>query len=100
MDKLKSEYNKAISDISKIFYSDKSLSSIFYDIDKFLINNTNQEEQQMKNLSELTKEELEQRRVDMDLFALLFPIFDRMSRIGKVTTIDTLIMYLDLEKEE
>ena len=54
----------------------------------------------MKNLSELTKEELNQRRVDMDLFALLFPIFDRMSRIGQETTLDTLLMYLELEKEE
>ena len=54
----------------------------------------------MKKLIELRKEELEQRRVDMDLFGLLFPIFDSMSRIGKVTTIDTLLMYLDLEKEE
>ena len=48
----------------------------------------------------LTKEKLEQRKVDMELFAVLFPIFDSMSRIGKVTTIDTLLMYLDLEKEE
>ena len=54
----------------------------------------------MKNLSELTKEELEQRRLDKDLFSLLFPIFDRMSRIGQETTLDTLLMYLDLEKEE
>ena len=54
----------------------------------------------MKNLSELTKEELEQRRVDRELFGLLFILFDSMSRIGKVTTIDTLLMYLDLEKEE
>lgn len=54
----------------------------------------------MKNLSELTKEELEQRRADRELFGLLFILFDSMSRIGKVTTIDTLLMYLDLEKEE
>ena len=54
----------------------------------------------MKKLIELTKEELEQRRLDMDLFGLLFPIFDRMSRIGQETTLDTLLMYLDLEKEE
>lgn len=49
----------------------------------------------MKNLSELTKEE-----IDRELFGLLFILFDSMSRIGKVTTIDTLLMYLDLEKEE
>ena len=48
----------------------------------------------------LTKEELEQRKVDRELFGLLFLIFESMSRIGKVTTIDTLLMYLDLEKEE
>ena len=54
----------------------------------------------MEKLLKLTKEELEQRKVDRDLFGLLFLIFDSMSRIGKVTTIDTLLMYLDLEKEE
>ncbi len=54
----------------------------------------------MEKFIELAKEELEQRRVDMDLFGLLFPIFDRMSRIGQETTIDTLLMYLDLEKEK
>ena len=54
----------------------------------------------MEKLSELTKEELEQRKVDRELFGLLFILFDSMSRIGKVTTIDTLLMYLDLEKEE
>ena len=54
----------------------------------------------MEKLLKLTKEELEQRKVDRDLFGLLFPIFDSMSRIGKVTTIDTLLLYLDLEKEE
>ena len=48
----------------------------------------------------LTKEELEQRKVDRELFGLLFILFDSMSRIGKVTTIDTLLMSLDLEKEE
>ena len=54
----------------------------------------------MKKLIELPKEKLEQRRVDMDLFGLLFPIFDRMSRIGQETALDTLLMYLDLEEEE
>ena len=54
----------------------------------------------MKKLIEQTKEELEQRRADRELFGLLFILFDSMSRIGKVTTIDTLLMYLDLEKEE
>ena len=49
---------------------------------------------------ELAKEELEQRKVDRDLFGLLFSIFDSMSRIGQETTIDTLLMYLGLEKEE
>lgn len=54
----------------------------------------------MEKLLKLSEEELEQRRVDRDLFGLLFPIFDSMSRIGQVTTIDTLLMYLGLEKEE
>ena len=54
----------------------------------------------MKNLSELTKEEIEQRKVDRELFGLLFILFDSMSRIGQVTTIDTLLLCLDLEKEE
>ena len=54
----------------------------------------------MEKLLKLSKEELEQRRIDMDLFGLLFPLFDCMSRIGQETTIDTLLMYLDLEKED
>ena len=54
----------------------------------------------MKKLLKLRKEELEQRRADNELFGLLFPLFDCMSRIGQETTIDTLLMYLDLEKEE
>ena len=94
MDKFKSGYNKAISDISKIFYSDKSLSSIFYDIDKFLIKNTTKEEQQMKNLFELTKEEKEQMRMDKDLFIKLLPIFENMSNRGKEVTIETLLISL------
>ena len=54
----------------------------------------------MEKLLKISKEELEQRKVDRDLFGLLFPIFDSMSRIGQVTTLDTLLIYLDLEKEE
>ena len=52
----------------------------------------------MEKSLKLTKEELEQRKVDRDLFGLLFLIFDSMSRRGQVTTLDTLSMYL--EKEE
>ena len=52
----------------------------------------------MEKLLKLTKEE--QRKVDKELFGLLFILFDSMSRIGKVTTIDTLLMYLDLELEK
>ena len=54
----------------------------------------------MEKLLKLAKEELEQRKVDRDLFGLLLPIFDSMSRIGQVTTVNTLLMYLDLEEEE
>ena len=54
----------------------------------------------MEKLFELTKKELEQQRVDRELFKSLFPIFDSMSRIGQLTTLDTLIMYLDLELEK
>ena len=60
-------------------------------------------ENQLEKLLELANLELakeEQRKIDRDLFGLLFPIFDSMSRIGQVTTLDTLLMYLDLEKEE
>ena len=58
----------------------------------------------MKKFIEIPKAEIrnyleEQRKVDMHLFDLLFPIFNSMSRIGQVTTLDTLSMYLDLEKE-
>ena len=52
----------------------------------------------MEKLSKLTKEE--QRKVDRELFGLLFSLFDCMSIIGKITTLDTLSIYLDLEKEE
>ena len=52
----------------------------------------------MEKLLKLTKEE--QRKVDRELFGLLFILFDSMSKVGKLTTIDTLLMYLDLEKEE
>ena len=54
----------------------------------------------MEKIIELTKEELEQRKVDRDLFGLLLLIFDSMSQRGKHVTLDTLLMYLDLEKEE
>ena len=54
----------------------------------------------MEKLLKLTKEEQEQIKVDIDLFDSLFLIFDSMSRIGQVTTVDTLLMYLDLEEEE
>ena len=50
---------------------------------------------------ELTSEEIEIiKDIDKQLFKQLFPLFDCMPRIGQVTTIDTLLMYLDLEKEE
>ena len=49
---------------------------------------------------EMSNEELEQWEIDTKLFMSLFPLFDCMSRIGQETTIDTLLMYLDLEKEE
>ena len=52
----------------------------------------------MEKLLELAKEELGQRKVDRDLFGLLFPIFDSMSRIGQVTTVNTLLMYLEEEE--
>ena len=54
----------------------------------------------MEKLLKLTKEELEQIKVDRDLFGLLFLIFDSMSRRGQVTTIDTLSMYLNSVEEE
>ena len=53
----------------------------------------------MEKLLELTKEEREQRKIDMKLFALLFPIFDSMSKLGKKVTIDTLILSLEMEEE-
>ena len=92
MDNFKSGYNKAISDISKIFYSDKSLSSIFYDIDKFLIKSTSQEESQMEKMTN-------QQKIDSKLFMELFPLFESMSRRGKETAIDTLILCLSLKEE-
>ena len=48
----------------------------------------------MEKLLKLAKEELEQRKVDRDLFGLLFPLFDCMSKRGKDTTIQTLLMYM------
>ena len=53
----------------------------------------------MEKKLKLTKEEQEQQMVDMKLFGLLFPLFDSMSKRGKETTIDTLIMYLLMEDE-
>ena len=53
----------------------------------------------MKKLFETTKKESEQRIIDMELFALLFPVFDSMSKIGKEVTIDTLILSLKMEEE-
>ena len=48
----------------------------------------------MKKLIELTKEEIEQMLIDKDLFMKLFPLFDCMSKRGKDTTIQTLLMYM------
>ena len=51
---------------------------------------------------ELTSDEIEEiiKDIDKQLFKLLFPIFDSMSRRGKVVALDTLSVILDLEKEE
>ena len=51
---------------------------------------------------ELTSEQIEEiiKDIDKQLFKKLFPIFDSMSRLGKVATLDTLSIILDLEKEE
>ena len=92
MDNFKCGYNKAISDISKIFYSDKSLSSIFYDIDKFLIKSINQEESQMEKMTN-------QQKIDRKLFMEMYSIFESMSRRGKETAIETLILCLSLKEE-
>ena len=54
----------------------------------------------MEKLLKLTKEQLEQKRVDKELFGLILPMFNSLSRIGQVTTLETLLIYLDLEKEE
>ena len=43
---------------------------------------------------EMSNEELEQCKIDSDLFMSLFPLFDCMSKRGKVTTIQTLLMYM------
>ena len=53
----------------------------------------------MEKISELTKEEREQMKIDMELFASLFLLFDGMSKRGKETTIDALIMYLLMEED-
>ena len=46
-----------------------------------------------KNLG-MTKEEVEQMNLDKELFIKLFSLFNSMSKRGKHTTIETLIMYL------
>ena len=92
MDNFKSGYNKALSDINKIFYSDKSLSSIFYDINKFLIKNTTQEESQVEKMTN-------QQKIDSKLFMELYSLFESMSRRGKETAIETLILCLSLKEE-
>ena len=43
---------------------------------------------------EMSNEELQQWEIDSELFISLFPLFDRMSQRGKVTTIQTLLMYM------
>lgn len=53
----------------------------------------------MEKLLKETNKEREQRRIDMDLFGLLFPLFDCMSIRGKETTINTLRLYLIMEEE-
>ena len=92
MDNFKCGYNKAISDISKIFYSDKSLSSIIYDIDKFLIKNTSQEESQMEKMTN-------QQKIDSKLFMEIFSLFESMTRRGKETAVETLLLCLSLKEE-
>ena len=92
MDNFKCGYNKAISDISKIFYSDKSLSSIIYDIDKFLIKNTSQEESQMEKMTN-------QQKIDSKLFMEMFSLFESMTRRGKETAVETLLLCLSLKEE-
>ena len=57
----------------------------------------------MKKLIELPKEELKQREVDRELFIKLFPLFNSMSKRGKVATIETLSFIIGLDlviKEE
>ena len=92
MDNFKCGYNKAISDVSKIFYSDKSLSSIFYDIDKFIIKNTTQEESQLDKMTN-------QQKIDSKLFMEMYSLFESMSIRGKETAIETLILCLSLKEE-
>ena len=43
---------------------------------------------------EMTNEELEQWKIDSELFMSLFPLFDCMSKRGKDTTIQTLLMFM------
>ena len=46
-----------------------------------------------KNLG-VSKEELEQWKIDRELFKALFPLFDCMSKRGKDATLETLIKYV------
>ena len=43
--------------------------------------------------------ELEQRKVDRDLFGLLYPLFDCMSRKGQEATIETLSYIIGIKEE-
>ena len=42
----------------------------------------------------ISNEELEQWKIDRELFKTLFSLFDCMSKRGKDTTIQTLLMYM------
>ena len=57
-------------------------------------------ENQLEKILGISKEVAEQVILDKELFIKLFPLFDSMSQRGKYVTIETLLMYLDLEKEE
>ena len=52
-----------------------------------------------KNLG-MTKEELEQMLLDKELFLKVFSLFENMSKRGKDTTIETLVMYMLKEEAE
>ena len=53
-------------------------------------------------MEKLTRKEIEEiiKDIDKQLFKNLFPLFEKMSKRGKEATLDTLLMYLDFEKEE